>query len=144
MSQRSKVLCGIILLTIPTIQFGGYFLLSVLSGTAGELSLTPFQEAMFRAGHGHAGVLIILSLIAIILSDHAKLSPPFMQVVRVGFPLSAVLISGGFFASAMGDQLETPNYWIFMLYIGVFLLAISLLTLGIGLLRDTRVGNPME
>ena len=60
MSQRSKVLCGIILLTIPTIQFGGYFLLSVLSGTAGELSLTPFQEAMFRAGHGHAGVLIIL------------------------------------------------------------------------------------
>lgn len=144
MSQQSKVLCGIILLTIPTIQFGGYFLLSLLSGTAGELSLTPFQEAMFRAGHGHAGVLIILSLIAIMLSDHAKLSPPFMQVVRVGFPLSAVLMSGGFFASAIGEQLETPNNWIFILYIGAILLAISLLTLGIGLIRNTSVGDPMD
>lgn len=142
MSQKSKVLCGIILLTIPTIEFGGYFLLSVLSGTADELALTPFQEAMFRAGHGHAGVLIILSLIAIILSDHAKLSPSLMQVVRIGFPLSAVLMSGGFFASAMGNHLNTPNNLIIILYIGVFLLAISLVTLGIGLIRSTVVGNP--
>ena len=96
MSRISRLFCGLILLTIPTIEFGGYFLLNVISGNEGDLALSEFQKSMFRAGHAHAGVLVILSLIAIILSDYAHLSKPLLSLVRVGFPLSAILVSGAF------------------------------------------------
>jgi hypothetical protein len=46
-----------------------------------------------------------------------------------------MLISGGFFFSAIGKGITTPNKLISLLYIGVFLLAVSLAILGIGLLR---------
>lgn len=135
MHPITRIFCGLTLLTVPTIEFGGYFLLSILSGNIGELGLTGFQESMFRAGHGHAGVLVILSLIALFLSDYARLSQPFLWLVRAGFPLSAMLISGGFFAAALGEQLNQPNGMIALLYVGVILLAVALITLGIGLVR---------
>jgi hypothetical protein len=62
MSYITKLLCGIILITIPTIQYGGYFLLQILSGKHQNLGLNEFQKAMFRASHAHAGVLVILYL----------------------------------------------------------------------------------
>jgi len=138
MSRISKRFCGLILLTVPTIQYGGFFLLQVISGHVNELELTAFQQAMFRAGHAHAGVLIILALIAQFLVDQAKLSKPWAWVARVGFPLSAVFVSGGFFISVIGEQLRQPNGFIFVLYIGIGLLAISLVILGIGLLRSAQ------
>jgi hypothetical protein len=55
MTSLTKLFCGIILLTVPTIQYGGYFLLTILSGKS-NLPLTDFQKSMFRAGHVHAGV----------------------------------------------------------------------------------------
>ncbi len=135
MKHFTRVLCGVTLITIPTIEFGGYFLLTLISGGANELALTDFQQAMFRAGHGHAGVLVILSLIALILSDHARLPEPLLWLVRIGFPVAATLVSGGFFAAAIGEGLTQPNQWIILLYAGVALLAICLVTLGIGLLK---------
>ena len=62
MTPVSKLMCGIILLTVPTIEYGGYFLLSILSGKQ-KIALTDFQKSMFRAGHAHAGVLVILALL---------------------------------------------------------------------------------
>ncbi len=135
MSRTSRLFCGLILLSIPTIEFGGYFLLNVISGNEGDLALTEFQQSMFRAGHAHAGVLVILSLVAIILSDYAQLNKHFLSLVRVGFPLSAILVSGGFFAAAIGENLHQPNSLIAILYVGVFLLALVLVVLGIGLIR---------
>lgn len=136
MSSKTKILCGIILITVPSIQYGGYFLLQVLSGKYPDLELTEFQISMFRAGHAHAGVLIIFSLLAQILSDHAKLGKIFEWTERLGFPSSALLISGGFFAGAIGSGVTEPTRGIALLYVGVFVLAYSLITLGIGLIRN--------
>ena len=38
-------------------------MLKILSGQA-NLPLTDFQKSMFRAGHAHAGVLVILAILA--------------------------------------------------------------------------------
>jgi hypothetical protein len=133
MTSITKLMSGIILLTVPTIEYGGYFLLSILSGKQ-EMALTDFQKAMFRAGHAHAGVLVILSLLAQIFTDYAELNPALEWIVRIGFPLSAILVSGGFFASATGQGITKPNNLIFILYTGAFLLATSLIILGIGLI----------
>lgn len=135
MNAKTRRTAGIILLTIPSIEFGGYFLVQVLSGQTPELVLTEFQQAMFRAGHAHAGVLIILSLVALLLADYGQVSERVGQVVRVGFPSAAVLMSGGFFAAAMGAGRTTPNAWIGLLYVGAVVLAVSLIVLGVALLR---------
>jgi len=141
MKHITRIFCGITLLTIPTIEFGGYFLLNVISGKEADLVLTDFQTAMFRAGHAHAGVLVILALVALQVSDYARLPPVLLWGVRFGFPLAAILISGGFFAAAIGDQLTQPNQFIFILFIGVFLLAFLLVALGIGLIRKLPEAN---
>jgi hypothetical protein len=119
---------------VPSIQYGGYFLLSILSGKS-KLTLTDFQKSMFRAGHAHAGVLVILAIVAEVLTDYAGLSSLWEHIVRTGFPAAAILVSGGFFASASGKNLTKPNKMIFILYLGVLMLAACLIILGIGLIR---------
>jgi len=47
-------------ISLPTVMFGGYSLLRLLA--SGDKMLTPFRETYFRAGHAHAGVLLVLSL----------------------------------------------------------------------------------
>lgn len=135
MTFEAKLMCGIILLTIPGIQYGGYFLLSVLSGGHQNLALNGLQKAMFRAGHAHAGVLVILSLICQLLADQAALSVPVTWIARAFIPSSALLISGGFFFSVIGKDVVKPNGLISLIYVGIAVLAIGLITLGIGLLR---------
>lgn len=56
--------------------------------------------------------------------------------VRAGFPLAAILVSGGFFAAAAGEGRTEPNAFIVILYAGMLVLTVSLVLLGIGLLRD--------
>jgi hypothetical protein len=134
MSSGARMMSGILLLTIPTIQYGGYFLLGVLSGKHRALALNEFQKAMFRAGHAHAGVIVILSIVCQLLLDHVALSSGVIWSLRVGFPLSAILISGGFFASALGRGVTAPTRMIGLLYLGAAVLALSLILTGIGLL----------
>lgn len=134
MSEISKLMCGAILLSVPTIEYGGFFLLSLLSGKYKKLELNNFQKSMFRAGHAHAGVLVILALVAQVLTDHSSLSENLNWFVRVGFPISAILVSGGFFGAGAGKGREKPGPMIWVLYAGIILLAASLITLGIGLL----------
>ncbi|PWT75715.1 MAG: hypothetical protein C5B59_08205 [Bacteroidetes bacterium] len=135
MTSITKLMCGIILLTVPTIQYGGFFLLKILSGQEG-VALTNFQKSMFRAGHAHAGVLVILSLIAQVLTDQTNLNPTLEWIVRIGFPLAAILVSGGFFASAIGNSLSAPNRLIWILYCGIASLGIAVIILGVGLITN--------
>lgn len=135
MTYEAKLMCGITLITIPSIQYGGYFLLRVLSGDYQQLELNNFQKAMFRAGHAHAGVLVILSLICQLLADEAALPVGLTWFVRAGVPSAALLISGGFFSSSVGKGVTKPNALISLIYVGIFVLAASLVVLGIGLLR---------
>ena len=48
------------LVALPTVLFGGYSLLRLLLRGGG---VPPFQEQFCRAGHAHAGVLLVLSLV---------------------------------------------------------------------------------
>ena len=100
LSREARILCGITLLTVPTIMYGGATLLGILtSGAAGlappGLTLSETQWALFRAGHAHAGVWLILSLVVQVLLDSAALSPGAKWLARIAAPLAAVTISGG-------------------------------------------------
>jgi hypothetical protein len=130
MSNATKLITGVLLIIVPTIEFGGTFLLRILSGK--EPRFTEFQRSMFRAGHAHAGVLVILALVSQILMDQARLPETLGWAVRIGFVLAALLVSTGFFGGAMGK--DKPGGLIALLSIGVVLLTGSLITLGIGLI----------
>ena len=59
-------------IALPTVMYGGYSLL----GLIGRDRLTAFQQTYFRAGHAHAGVIVILSLICASADVAALLSLP--------------------------------------------------------------------
>jgi hypothetical protein len=137
MTREAKLMAGIIILTVPSIAYGGTFLLSVLSGQS-DIPLTDFQKSMFRAGHAHAGVLVILSLVTLLFVDHTIYKEKIKWMLRSGFPLAAILISGGFFAAAIGNQLTKPNDLIWILWLGVAVFGISLVSLGLGLILSYK------
>jgi len=134
MTDATKLIAGLLLIAVTTIEFGGTFLLSVLSGKYAEF--TEFQRSMFRAGHAHAGVLTILALVALLFTDQAGLSSPIGWAVRIGFAAAPVLVSAGFFGAALGNGRTQPGGLIGLLWIGVFVLGASVIVLGIGLIRS--------
>ena len=92
MNRDARLMSGILLITVPTIQYGGYFLLRLFSGQMPGMKPSPLQTSFFRAGHAHAGVLVMLSLICQMLVEHAALGPGLAWLARIGVPLAAILI----------------------------------------------------
>jgi hypothetical protein len=138
MTREARLLSGIILITVPTIQYGGYFLLTALMNRGTGYMENPLRQNFFRAGHAHAGVIVILSLVCQILADAAVLPSPLTWLVRIALPFSAVLISAGFFFSMLLPTATHPNGTISLIYIGAVILAVSVLTLAVGMLRVPR------
>ena len=93
-----------------------------------------FQKSFARAGHGHAGVLVILSLVGLLYVDSTSLDGFWLWVARLGIPVAAIVMSAGFFASSAGKDRTKPNQFIWVLYLGALSLALGVLTLGIGLI----------
>jgi hypothetical protein len=49
--SRSRLMSGIILITVPTIQYGGYFLLTSLMNKGSGYMDNPLRQNFSRAGH---------------------------------------------------------------------------------------------
>lgn len=131
LSDPSRIIAGVIFITVPTIEFGGYYLTRVVRG---KVPLTDFQKSFARAGHAHAGVLVILGLVGLLVVDAAGMSGFWAWVGRLGIPIAAILMPAGFFASSSGKDVTQPNRAIIVLWLGALSLAVGALTLGIGLL----------
>jgi hypothetical protein len=133
MSPEARLMCGISLILVPTIVYGGATILGVVSnrtlGVPGPKSLSPSQIAFYRAGHAHAGVLTLLALFLQPAVDYAAIPNFLVWPVRVGAVAAALLVSGGFFAVAHTRALRG------LLYTGAILVAATTLTVGIGLIR---------
>src|ERR1700733_6937488 len=136
MTREARMMCGIILITVPTIQYGGYFLLTSLMNKGRGYMENPLRQNFFRAGHAHAGVIVILSLICQVLADAAVLPTPMLWFVRIGVPLAAILISSGFFFSVLPPTVTQASGAVVLIYFGAAILALAVVTLGIGLLRS--------
>jgi hypothetical protein len=136
MSRTTRVMAGLILISIPTIAFGGYFLLSSLMDPSSGYAANALRQDFFRAGHAHAGVITLLSLICQILVDAAVLPPALRWLARLGVPVAGILLSAGFFTSMLPPTAVAPGPTAVLIYLGAALLTVSVLTLAIGLLRS--------
>jgi hypothetical protein len=135
MTREARIMAGIILITVPSIQYGGYFLLTSLRDRSSHYMDNALRQNFFRAGHAHAGVIVLLSLICQVLADAASLPTPLLWVARIGVPLAAILMPLGFFLSMPSPMATEPNGLISLIYAGAAVLALSVVILGIGLLR---------
>ena len=140
MTREAKMFCGIILITVPTIQYGGYFLLTSLLDKSSGYMDNPLRQNFFRAGHAHAGVIVILSLICQFLADSALLPASLLWSVRIAVPLAAILIPAGFFLSMLPPTATQPGPAVGLIYVGTVSLALGVLVLGVGLLRSAYAG----
>ena len=59
-------------IALPIVMLGGFALLRRL--VPGDI-WSPFQVTYFRAGHAHAGVLLLMSLLYYLYLDQTSLSP---------------------------------------------------------------------
>jgi hypothetical protein len=131
MSDTTRILAGILLLSLVTVETGGLYLVRLVQGAA---PATPFQLGFARAGHAHAAVLLVLSLTALLYADAVHLTGPWGWLSRIGVPAAALLMPAGFFFSSMGEDRTSPNGFIALVYTGAIVLAAGLAALGIGLL----------
>jgi hypothetical protein len=135
MTRESRRLAGIILILVPAVAFGGASLLSIiLGGTPGYLD-NEVRQALWRAGHAHAGVLLILALVALRYVDETSLRGPWLWIARHGVPAAAILMPVGFFLSVLDPAATTPSALIGLVYVGGVFLVAAVVTIGIGLLR---------
>lgn len=93
------------------------------------------RQDLWRAGHAHAGVLLVLALVTLRYVDEARLGLRAQWIARHAIPASAVLVPAAFFLSVTSAHATEPNALIFLAYIGAVLLTAGLITLGVGLLR---------
>ena len=133
MSPETRLFCGLTLILVPTIIYGGLTVLGVVSGgrygAPAPPDLTPLQVTFYRAGHAHAGVLVLLALFLQVALDHVFLPLPLVRPLRVAAVAGPLLVSGGFFGLAHLPPLRV------LLYLGAAILAVTTLTVGVGLIR---------
>ena len=60
MSRESRLTAGILLILLPAVVYGGTSILSLLIGDPGYAQ-NELRQDLWRAGHAHAGVLLVLS-----------------------------------------------------------------------------------
>lgn len=134
MSPETRLMFGLSLILIPTIVYGGLTVLGVVTnrliGSPGPTNLSATQITFYRAGHAHAGVLPLLTMLLQIAVDYAAIPSLLVWPVRVGAIAASILVSGKFFAAAHRRSLRI------ILYTGAVLVAATTLTVGVGLIRS--------
>jgi heme/copper-type cytochrome/quinol oxidase subunit 4 len=140
MSPQSRLVAGIVLIIVPTVEVGGASILSLLIGDP-AYAQNDLRQDLWRAGHAHAGVWLVLSLVALRYVDEATLSEGMKWVVRLAFPVAAVLMALAFFLSVPSAEDTEPNAMINLAFVAGLLLAVGLLVLGIGLIRGRRTAR---
>ncbi len=140
MSPESRRIAGVLLILMPTVVFGGVSLLTLLVGDP-RYAQNPLRQDLWRAGHAHAGVLLVLSLVALRYVDEARLSERLKRVVREAIPTAAILLPLAFFLSVASPDATEPNAMIYLAYLGAISLGVGLLVLGVGLIRGGRASR---
>jgi hypothetical protein len=88
-------------IAVPTVMYGGYSLIGLIG--RGNV-LTPAQVGFFRAGHAHAGVLTLMSLLYYTFLDQTSLSLSVKHAACAGIVIGILAQSGGFFVHLLPER----------------------------------------
>jgi hypothetical protein len=130
--KPTRLLPALALFALVTVEFGGWSLLGMLTRRD---ALTPFEEQFFRAGHAHAGVLLVLSLVFFVFLGRTGFAESTQWVVGLVLLAGILLQSGGFFLHMLAGEEGGSSAGTQVTRVGAVLIAAALVTLGVGLLR---------
>src|SRR5437868_2522722 len=99
-------------------MYGGATLLINLVWRVPGYADNPLRHDLWRAGHAHAGVYLVLSLVMLRYVDDAELSPAWKWLARTGAPIAAILIPAAFFLSVASPSATRPNGLMNLAYVG--------------------------
>jgi hypothetical protein len=88
-------------IALPTVMYGGYSLIQLIN--RGNI-LTPVQVTLFRAGHAHAGVLTLMSLLYYSFLDQTALPLPVKHAACAAIVIGILAQSGGFFIHLLPER----------------------------------------
>ncbi|MEV8639155.1 hypothetical protein AB0395_46605 [Streptosporangium sp. NPDC051023] len=123
-----------LLITVPAVAFGGISLLAhIMRNIPGYLD-NPVRRGLWRAGHAHAGVLVLFALVAMLYVDQAALTEGTRTLVRILIAAAPILMPLGFFLSVVRPSDTKPNKLIWLTAAGGVCLGTGAILLGIGLI----------
>jgi hypothetical protein len=117
-------------MALPTVMYGGYSLLRLVNHGG---RLTEFQATWFRAGHAHAGVLLLMSLLYFQFLDQTTLGTTAKQTGCLAMFIGILAQSGGFFlhmiagqphASSIGTSVTTAGAVLLVAAVGILIYAL--------------------
>lgn len=135
MSRESRIVAAVILITFSTVVIGGVSVLSLLLFD-GSYPQNALRQDLWRAGHAHAGVFLVLSLVVLRYVDQSLLPEAWKWFVRFSTPDAAILLPIAFFLSILSPDATAPNALVYVAYVGAAVVATGLFVLGIGLIRN--------
>lgn len=130
MTSAKLITAGVVLLTVVGVAYGGTFLLRVVNGT---VPTNDLQRSYFRAGHAHAGMLVTLGLVVLLLLAQAEV-PAWSSTLGLGVLYAAILMPAGFFLSVIGRDPQRPNGLRFLIWLGAACLVMGVGSAGVGLI----------
>jgi hypothetical protein len=129
--EPTRFLPIVAVISLVTVEYGGWALLSFYTGRD---RLTDFQTTCFRAGHAHAGVLLILSLVYFLYLPRAEFSEGLEWVSGLLLLAGVLAQPGGFFLHMWKGGPEQSSVGTVVTRTGALLIAAALILLAVGLI----------
>lgn len=130
--EATTILPIIAILSLVTVEYGGWALLTFVSGREG---LADWQKSFFRAGHAHAGVLLVLSLVYLLYLPRAEFSGGVEWIAGAVLLAGVLAQAGGFFVHLWLGSAGRPSPGTKLTRAGALLIGAALVTLAVGLIR---------
>jgi hypothetical protein len=121
-----------VVFSLVTVETGGHALLRILTGRD---EVKEWQFPFFRAGHAHAGVLLVLSLVYYLYLERADLSETWEWIAGLALAVGVIAQSGGFFLHLGVGKPNETSIGTKLTRTGAVLIAAALIVLGVGLIR---------
>lgn len=130
--EPEELLPIIALLSLVTVEFGGHALLGFVTVRTGELG--PLRERFFRAGHAHAGVLLVLCLVYFLYLPRSDLATGWQWASGIVLLVGVLAQSGGFFLHLAAGREGQTSVGTHVTRAGALLIAAALVALAVGLI----------
>jgi hypothetical protein len=131
--QPTEVLPIVGLLALVTVEYGGWALLTFLTVDAERLS--DLRKQFFRAGHAHAGVLLILLLVYLLYLGRTHWSAGWQWAWGLILLVGILAQSGGFFVHLGIGRPGARSAGTTLTRTGALIIAAALIALAVGLIR---------
>lgn len=135
MSRATRWTAAAFVLSFLGVMFGGWVLLGKLT-TDPAYGASPLHQDLWRAGHAHAALFLLLALACLPYIDAAALSERARWFARIAISSASITFPAAFFLAAPTPAATSAGPVLALVYPGAALLAAGLLVLARGLLRE--------